>query len=140
MSERRLKQSPLKDVADLIRSFHYAALASLYDQVEMGTIPAERLAELEPWAFVWYRWVSAAFLRTYLQGMAGTGLLPSEDTTIMVLLEGFMFEKAARELKWEVLNRPSWARIPARGILEALGAQQTAPPANQKGLENSGDV
>ena len=140
MSERRLKQSPLKDVADLIRSFHYAALASLFDQVEMGTIPAERLAELEPWASVWYRWVSAAFLRTYLQGMAGTGLLPSEDASTMVLLEGFMFEKAARELKWEVLNRPSWARIPARGILEALGAQPAAAPVNKEGLEDSGDV
>jgi trehalose synthase-fused probable maltokinase len=140
MSERRLKQSPLKDVADLIRSFHYAALASLYDQVEMGTIPAERLSELEPWASVWYRWVSAAFLRTYLQGMAGTGLLPPEETTTMVLLEGFMFEKAARELKWEVLNRPSWTRIPARGILEALGAEPAPTPSKEEGLEDSGNV
>jgi maltose alpha-D-glucosyltransferase/alpha-amylase len=121
MSERRLKQSPLKDVADLIRSFHYAALASLFDQIEQGTIPAERLTELEPWAFAWYRWVSAAFLRAYLQEMAGTGLLPADENMTMVLLEGFMLEKAARELTWEVHNRPSWARIPARGMLEALG-------------------
>ena len=121
MSERRLKQSPLKDVADLLRSYHYAALASLADQVEIGAIPAERLADLEPWATAWYRWVSAAFLRTYLQGMAGSGLLPSDEITAAILLEAFMFEKAARELTWEVHNRPSWARIPALGILEALG-------------------
>jgi len=121
MSERRLKQSPLKDVADLLRSYHYAALASLTDQVEIGAIPAERLVDLEPWATAWYRWVSAAFLRTYLQGMAGSGLLPSDEITAAILLEAFMFEKAARELTWEVHNRPGWARIPALGILEALG-------------------
>ena len=121
MSERRLKQSPLKDVADLLRSFHYAALASLYEQVETGTIPTERLRDLEPWATTWYRWVSAAFLRTYLQGMAGTGLLPPDEVTTAVLLEAFMFDKAARELTWEVHNRPTWAQIPAQGILELLG-------------------
>jgi maltose alpha-D-glucosyltransferase/alpha-amylase len=65
--------------------------------------------------------VSAAFLRAYLQEMAGTGLLPADENMTMVLLEGFMLEKAARELTWEVHNRPSWARIPARGMLEALG-------------------
>jgi maltose alpha-D-glucosyltransferase/alpha-amylase len=121
MSERRLKHSPLKDVADLLRSFHYAALASLYEQVEIGTIPAERLNDLEPWAAAWYRWVSAAFLRTYQQEMAGTELLPPDEITTAVLLEAFMLEKAARELMWEVHNRPTWARIPAQGILDLLG-------------------
>ncbi len=121
MSERRLKHSPLKDVADLLRSFHYAALASLYEQVEIGTLPFEKLPDLEPWATTWYRWVGAAFLRTYLKGLAGTDLLPPQETTTAVLLEAFMFEKAARELTWEVNNRPSWASIPAKGMLEALG-------------------
>ena len=120
MSERRFKQSPLKDVADLLRSFHYAALASMYEQVEIGTIPTERLPDLEPWATSWYRWVSAAFLRTYLQGMAGTGLLPSQENTAAALLEAFMFEKAARELTWEIHNRPTWARIPAKGLSDGL--------------------
>ena len=120
MSERRLKQSPLKDVADLLRSFHYAALASLYEQIEFGTIPTERLSDLEPWATSWYRWVSGAFLSAYLEGMAGTGLLPSDETSAAALLDAFMFEKAARELTWEIHNRPTWARIPARGILESL--------------------
>jgi len=120
MSERRLKQSPLKDIADLIRSFHYAALASLYEQVEIGSIAPERLPDLEPWATSWFRWVSAACLRTYLLGMATTGLLPSQENDTAALLEAFMFEKTARELSWEIHNRPTWARIPAKGILEAL--------------------
>ena len=126
MSERRLKQSPLRDVAELIRSYHYAALAGLEEQLETGTVPSERSAYLEPWATAWYRWVSAAFLRNYLQGMAGTGLLPSDETTATVLLDAFMFEKAARELAWEVHNRPGWARIPAQGILDALGDREQA--------------
>ncbi|HKZ28083.1 MAG TPA: hypothetical protein VJ482_00410, partial [Acidimicrobiia bacterium] len=91
-----------------------------YEQVEIGTIPTERLPDLEPWATSWYRWVSAAFLRTYLQGMAGTGLLPSQENTAAALLEAFMFEKAARELTWEIHNRPTWARIPAKGLSDGL--------------------
>ncbi len=124
MSERRLKQSPLRDVAELIRSYHYAALAGLEEQLETGTATTERLADLEPWATAWYRWVSAAFLRTYLQGTAGTGLIPSDETTTRALLDAFMLEKAARELAWEVHNRPGWARIPAQGILDALGDRE----------------
>ncbi len=121
MSERRLKQSPLKDVADLLRSFHYAALATLYEQVELGTLPAERLPDLEPWATSWYRWVSVAFMHTYLQQMAGTGLLPSDPNNAATLLEVFMVAKSARELTWEIHNRPAWAGIPAKGMLEVLG-------------------
>jgi maltose alpha-D-glucosyltransferase/alpha-amylase len=120
MSERRLKQSPLKDVADLLRSLHYAALAGLYEQVEMGAIPPDRFPDLEPWATLWYRWVSASFLRTYLHGMSDSGLLPSDEQATAVLLEAFMMEKAARELVWEVHNRPTWASIPAQGLLAAL--------------------
>jgi maltose alpha-D-glucosyltransferase/alpha-amylase len=120
MSERRLRQSPLKDVADLLRSFHYAALVGLSEQIESGAIPVERIPELEPWTIAWYRWVAAAFLRTYLQETAGSGLLPTEDAATVALLEAFMMEKASRELLWEVHNRPAWSRIPARGLLAAL--------------------
>ncbi|MDR9449880.1 MAG: maltose alpha-D-glucosyltransferase, partial [Acidimicrobiia bacterium] len=89
MSERRLKQSPLRDVAELIRSYHYAALAGLEKQLETGPVTSDRWAELEIWATAWYRWVSAAFLRNYLQGTAGTGLVPSDETSATALLDAF---------------------------------------------------
>src|SRR3989475_5090040 len=64
LSVRRLKRSPLRDVAGMLRSFHYASYAALLGQTP-GVRP-EDFATLEPWARFWYLAVSAAFLNGYL--------------------------------------------------------------------------
>ena len=74
LAERRLKQSPLKDVAGMIRSFHYAAYAGLFAHT------ASRRAEfehLEPWARIWQTWTTAAFLRGYFTAAAGAPFIPA---------------------------------------------------------------
>src|SRR2546425_8315391 len=67
LGERRIKRTPLTDVAGMIRSFHYAAYTALFGQTG-GAIPAEKPALLEPRALFWYLWVSSPFLRSYLGG------------------------------------------------------------------------
>ena len=76
--------------------------------------------QLLPWAAHWHRWVSAAFLSTYLDAMQGSGLLPEAETALSALLELHLLEKALYELGYELNNRPDWVRIPLRGLLEAL--------------------
>src|SRR5205807_8866606 len=63
LGERRIKRSPLRDVAGMIRSFDYITYAALFRQLELGTIQEEHLAHLEPWSGFWHRWVSAVYLR-----------------------------------------------------------------------------
>ncbi len=121
LGERRLKRSPLRDVAGMLRSFHYAAYAGLFDQVERGVVGSgEHLAALEDWARYWHAWTSAAFLRTYLDHAADAAILPEGHDALRTLLEVYLLEKAVYELSYEINNRPAWLRIPLQGVLQLL--------------------
>jgi maltose alpha-D-glucosyltransferase/alpha-amylase len=117
VEERRAMQSPLKDVAGMLRSFHYAAYAGLFASARDDTGEFDRL---EPWADLWQQWVSAAFLRAYRETAAGAAFLPAEPGRFAALLDAFMLDKASYELAYELNNRPDWVRIPLRGILALL--------------------
>jgi maltose alpha-D-glucosyltransferase/alpha-amylase len=118
IAERRAKQSPMKDVAGMLRSFSYAAYAGLF--AHSATRPGQ-FAELEPWARLWQTWASAAFLTGYL-ATAGQGrIVPAEPAQRNALLQLFMLDKACYELNYELNNRPDWVRIPLAAILDVIG-------------------
>jgi maltose alpha-D-glucosyltransferase/alpha-amylase len=119
MEQRRAKQSPLKDVAGMLRSFDYAVHAGLST---FGS-PGRPAARLEAWAIFWQRWTSAAFLRAYLAA-GGAALVPAEPGPLAAFLDPFVLEKACYELVYELNNRPEWVRIPLRGILSLLGQER----------------
>jgi maltose alpha-D-glucosyltransferase/alpha-amylase len=120
LSERRLKRSPLRDVAGMLRSFDYAAATALFGAAERGAIRDDDVPVLMPWARVLSQWASSAFLRAYLPQVQAAGLVPSEYGQLGVLLGVLLLDKAVYELGYELNNRPSWSRIPIRGILELL--------------------
>jgi maltose alpha-D-glucosyltransferase/alpha-amylase len=119
LEERRLKQSPLKDVAGMIRSFGYAAYAGLFAFVSSRRSELQRF---EAWARVWQLGASAAFLRAYFESVANSLFAPAIEADRDALLRLFLLEKALYELNYELNNRPEWARIPLRGILDLLNA------------------
>jgi maltose alpha-D-glucosyltransferase/alpha-amylase len=119
LEERRLKQSPLKDVAGMIRSFGYAAYAGLF---AFASSRRSEFPRLEGWARVWHLGASAAFLRTYFALVDESLLVPRIEKDRDGLLRLFVLEKALYELNYELNNRPEWARIPLRGILDLLSA------------------
>ena len=114
IAERRMKQSPLKDVAGMLRSFSYAAYASLLSYAARGP---DVSALLEPCAHSWELIVSAAFLRSYRSVADGAPFLPTGRDAFRRLLEAFVLDKALYELRYELNNRPTWIRIPLSGIL-----------------------
>jgi maltose alpha-D-glucosyltransferase/alpha-amylase len=123
VEERRAKQSPLKDVAGMLRSFDYAAYAGLFAFPKHRPDDFERLA---PWAERWRQGVSDAFLREYRATAAGTGLLPDDPEQAEALQGAFLLAKAFYELVYELNNRPDWVPIPLRGILSLMTAGQGA--------------
>ncbi len=113
LSERRAKHSPIKDVAGMLRSFHYAAHAAL---MSLGQASASTASRLVPWADTWQHWVSRAFLDAYRQTMEDSGLLPENDAFDRVL-RALILDKAFYELDYELNARPEWARIPLQALV-----------------------
>ena len=120
IAERRAKQSPMKDVAGMLRSFSYAAYAGLF--AHSSTRPGQ-FAELEPWARLWQTWASAAFLTGYLATAGHALIVPAEPAQRNALLQLFMLDKAFYELNYELNNRPDWVRIPLAAILDVIGSK-----------------
>ena len=124
LSERRIKRSALRDIATMLRSFHYASHAALFGDVP-GIVPRrEAHPQLERWAKGWYRWVSRVFLKEYLQAAGGASFLPQQHEEFSILLAAYMIERALMEIEHELQQRPAWIRIPLHGILGQLSASQ----------------
>jgi maltose alpha-D-glucosyltransferase/alpha-amylase len=116
LAERTRKYSPLRDVAGMLRSFNYArwtALRRVMHAPEDG-------ARLAPLAATWEPQVRSAFLEAYDEAARGSGLYASFEE-IQGLIQLFELEKALYELRYEINNRPGWARIPLEGILALAG-------------------
>jgi len=120
ISERRIKRSPLRDVAGMLRSFHYAAYVALLRLEEGGLIRSEELAFLEAWAQFWHVWVGAFFLNAYLEVALEGGFLPKTREELKVLLDIYLLEKAIYEVGYELNNRPQWVKVPLQGIEQVL--------------------
>jgi maltose alpha-D-glucosyltransferase/alpha-amylase len=114
IEERRMKCSPLRDVAGMLRSFSYAALTAIGAATETRPEDAKRLA---PWAGFWEAWVGATFLRAYLSATRGAGFLPP-PADLEVLLRAYVLDKALYELAYELNHRPAWVHIPLAGLMQ----------------------
>jgi maltose alpha-D-glucosyltransferase/alpha-amylase len=117
LEERRRKESPLKDVAGMLRSFSYAAYAALFARSDRDR---ETFSRLEPWARAWMCWTSAAFLRGYASAAGSAPFVLADPVQRASLLDLFLIEKALYELRYELNTRPEWVRIPLRGLEDLL--------------------
>jgi maltose alpha-D-glucosyltransferase/alpha-amylase len=111
--ERRLKRSPMHDLAAMVRSFHYAGYAARES-------PPVRGARVRPPAFAWLRqWQRAAgtlFVNAYLDALGDGDLLPRDDRDREALLRAHLLERAYYELRFELTHRPEWVHAPLLDI------------------------
>jgi maltose alpha-D-glucosyltransferase/alpha-amylase len=129
VGERKVKRSPLRDVAGMLRSFDHAVQWSLRSpSLAAGGLPEGYAELLGQWGSVWAACAGASFLKGYLERVAGSGLVPGDVRALRYLLDILTLEKAPAELGSELENRPGWAAVPLSGILAAL-EHQAAPAA-----------
>lgn len=118
LSERKLKRSPLRDVASMMRSFQYAAYSALWQPA----MRPEDIPFLEHWADLWYRQMGSVFLQNYLKTTRGASFVPEGEANLEVLLKAYLLDKAVYEVAYELNHRPDWVVIPIRGIKHILSA------------------
>ncbi len=119
IQERRRKQSPLKDVVGMMRSFSYAAFSSIDRAVAAGSgaRPAVDRNAMAGWAKLWQHTATAEFLSAYRDGMAANPALLPPPAQAQILLDAYLLEKALYEVQYELDNRPAWIHIPINSIL-----------------------
>jgi maltose alpha-D-glucosyltransferase/alpha-amylase len=115
LAERRAKNSPLRDVAGMLRSFDYvSAVVQRNDKIVNTSQSADRAKSL---LTEFGRAARDAFLTGYARGR-GRPLSSKEENVLAV----FALEKAAYEIVYEANNRPDWIDVPASGFNKLAAA------------------
>jgi maltose alpha-D-glucosyltransferase/alpha-amylase len=125
LAERRVKRSVAKDLASMLRSFHYASLSAFYGFGRSTVAPQaivrdEDRPRILPWMRFWYTWVTGGFLKGYFETAAGASFVPQTPEEQQILIDAYMLDRALRELAYELQHRPAWSVIPLAGILDIL--------------------
>jgi maltose alpha-D-glucosyltransferase/alpha-amylase len=116
--DRKVKQPPLKDVAGMFRSFHYAIYATIFNHKEDYPYDQEQLFAA---AEILFKYFVGTFLETYIEKAQSGNLNIGYSHEIEFLLRYCILEKAVYELGYELNSRPRWAVIPLRGIQSIMG-------------------
>ena len=116
--DRKVKQPPLKDVAGLFRSFHYAIYATIFNNKDNYPFDQDHLFKAGD---ILYNYFVGAFLDTYIETAQNGNLNIGYSHEIEFLLKYCLLEKAVYELGYELNSRPRWAVIPLRGIQSIMG-------------------
>jgi maltose alpha-D-glucosyltransferase/alpha-amylase len=119
LGERRLKRSPLVDVAGMLYSLGEAGAVALSHEGEAD------VRRLEPWKDIWVDCVSKAYLEGYLATAHGAPFLPESHVDGCALLECFLLEIALQHLGYTLTNRLESAVIPLKAVLRALSNSDT---------------
>jgi len=111
--DRKVKQPPLKDVAGLFRSFHYAIYATIFNNQEKYKQSQEELFKAGE---ILYQYFIGLFLGTYVVEIQNANINIGYQQERIFLLKYSLLEKAVYELGYELNSRPFWAVIPLKGI------------------------
>ncbi len=115
IAERRQKQLALRDVAGMLRSFHYASRTAASEGAK-GQGDSATLNAINNWTSSWYAWTCVAFLADYLRIARGSSFLPADLAQTEQLLSVCLLEKAIYELRYELNNRPDWVYLPLAAL------------------------
>ena len=117
--DRKVKQPPLKDVAGLFRSFHYAIYSTIFNHQEEYSKDKEELFEFGE---LLYKYFISVFLETYRAVTQEANLSIGYTNERVYLLKYCLLEKAIYELGYELNSRPKWTIIPLKGIANIMNS------------------
>ena len=117
ITDRKIKHSPLKDAAGMIRSYHYAISAKMFNDPETAKFDPVRVQTA---ADRWYKLIQQTYMEKYLETFGNPHPLFKNNNEINFLLLIYLLEKAVYELGYEINYRPDWVKIPLKGIVNVI--------------------
>jgi maltose alpha-D-glucosyltransferase/alpha-amylase len=117
MAERRRLNTPLRDVANMVRSFQYGAGVGLTARLTIAPQQADRLPA---WARWWHTWTTASFLGAYRATAAGAAFLPAETRGLEALVRLLLIEQSLTEIRRELAARPEYVWIPVQSVIDLV--------------------
>jgi maltose alpha-D-glucosyltransferase/alpha-amylase len=123
-SARRLKRSPLRDIAEMVISFHYVAYEGFFASHQ---IQKDELRNLLPFAESWAHYISSIFLKTYFEKVQGTALIPKEKNDLQIVLNTFLIEKSLTHFIDNISVKPDFVIVPLHIIRSVLGIKEERP-------------
>ncbi|MCK6455298.1 MAG: maltose alpha-D-glucosyltransferase [Phycisphaerae bacterium] len=131
IGERRLKRSPLRDVAGMIRSIDDAVWTGLRESlgVPPGDPSSADAIRLLRAAELLSGWMAREFLRAYEEGMDDfrPALLPEDASSRWMVLRVWQLERALIEVEHALRLRPDWIEAPLRAIVGLMSASAEGP-------------
>jgi maltose alpha-D-glucosyltransferase/alpha-amylase len=124
-AERRAKDTPLKDVAGMLRSFAYAKAVARRALAAKGTVD---LARVEVLLRDWHLRVSAEFATAYRVAMAGCAAYPANPDEARRLLTLATLQRLLYELRYELDHRPDWLVVPLEDLERLISSADLASP------------
>lgn len=117
IADRKIKHSPLKDVAGMIRSYHYAISAKMLNESVVSTADTHRIQTASD---RWYKLIQQTYMEKYLETFGSPHPLFKNNNEINFLMLIYLLEKAVYELGYEISYRPDWVKIPLKGIVNVI--------------------
>jgi maltose alpha-D-glucosyltransferase/alpha-amylase len=125
ISERRIKRSPLRDVARMLRSFHHAMYTGFHQQTERGVISHDNLPKFEPWVRQWNRAISREYLQAYCAKLQPSGILPAEEEKLRRLLLAYLLDQVIDELGDALQSYSDSVRAPLQALIHLADELKT---------------
>ncbi len=120
LGERKLKRTPLIDVAGMIRSIDYVSRAAVDTTLARGAIASHAQEATIAWAADWTAQATHRLVTSYLENLTTEGLVPNDPEAFDLLLSATTVAKALYEIQYEMANRPSWVPRPVAAIVNRL--------------------
>jgi trehalose synthase-fused probable maltokinase len=114
LAERRVKTSPLKDVAGMLRSLAYAR-----GSAQIPINDASNRASVIP-LVDWERRARDRFLSAYQRQLSAyeTMLIPESNGELMQAVRAWELDKALYEVQYELSSRPNWLWLPLSSLVK----------------------
>jgi maltose alpha-D-glucosyltransferase/alpha-amylase len=116
-SDRRLKRSPLRDIASMMRSMRYVANEGF---MKTSLVPKEDVQSWLPFADLWARYMRGFFIKAYLKTVQESSFVPKDKQDFQMMLETYLLEKVILDINYELNNRPDWVGVPLRVLKSML--------------------